>query len=327
MDRSAVLRSAEGSRPQAFGLAEWGLLTGVALIWGSSFVLIAYALESFSPGLITFGRLSLGLVALALFPAARAPIARSDWPTVALLGVVWMAVPFVLFPVAQQWISSALTGMLNGAMPLFSALFAALLLKRLPRRAQAVGLLIGFGGVVLLTIPGADSASSALGITLVLIAVTLYGLAVNLAVPLQQEYGGLPVLLRSLAVAVLLTLPLGVWSLGSSDWSWGAAVAVVALGVFGTGVAFVMMTTLVGRAGATRGAVAIYFIPIVAVVLGVAVRGDVVTVLALFGVALVIVGAYLTSRRETPVSAAKPPGPATDPADSDPAAGSAHLDQ
>ena len=73
MDRPVVLRSAEGSRPGAFGPAEWGLLAGVALIWGSSFVLIAYALESFSPGLITFGRLCLGFLALALFPAARSP--------------------------------------------------------------------------------------------------------------------------------------------------------------------------------------------------------------------------------------------------------------
>jgi drug/metabolite transporter (DMT)-like permease len=102
---------------------------------------------------------------------------------------------------------------------------------------------------------------------------------------------------------------------------------VVALGVLGTGVAFVMMATLVGRAGATRGAVAIYFIPIVAVVLGVAVRGDGVTVVALSGVALVIVGAYLTSRRETPASPAHPPdaAPMADFAESDPAAGRAHL--
>jgi len=307
---------------------EWGLLTGVALIWGSSFVLIAYALESFSPGLISFGRLFLGFVALGLFPAARAPVTRSDWPTIALLGVVWMAVPFILFPLAQQWISSALTGMLNGAMPLFSALFAALLLKRLPRRTQAVGLLVGFMGIILLTLPGAESASSALGITLVLSAVMLYGLAVNLAVPLQQKYGGLPVLLRALAVASVLTLPLGLWSINSSEWSWSAAAAVAVLGVFGTGVAFVMMTALVGRAGATRGAVAVYFIPIVAIVLGVTVRGDVVTAVALVGVALILVGAYLTSRREAQgasQSSVVVPHPAAAPLD--PSTGSAHLDQ
>lgn len=302
MERPSVIRSAEGSRPEAFGPTEWGLMVGVALIWGSSFVLIAYALESLAPGLITFGRLFLGFLALATFRAARVPVARADWPTVVLLGVVWMAVPFVLFPLAQQWISSALTGMLNGAMPLFSALFAAVLLSRLPRRAQALGLVIGFCGVILITVPGADSTSSAFGAALILLAVMFYGLAVNLAVPLQQKYGGLPVLLRALAVASLLTLPLGIWSVGDSHWSWGAVGAVVALGVLGTGVAFVMMTALVGRAGATRGAAAVYFIPIVAVVLGVVVRGDVVTALSLIGIGLVLVGAYLTSRRESPTA-------------------------
>ncbi|MGI9611068.1 MAG: DMT family transporter [Acidimicrobiia bacterium] len=277
---------------------EWSLLAGVALIWGSSFVLIAIALESFHPGLITFGRLALGMAALSFFPQARRPIDRSDWPQVALLGVIWMALPMTLFPIAQQWISSALTGMLNGAMPLFSALFAALLLRRLPRRKQAIGLVVGFVGVSLLTLPGTDNASTAVGITLVLLAVMLYGLAVNFAVPLQQQYGGLPVLLRALAVATVLTLPFAAWGVPQSSWSIEAGVAMLLLGVLGTGVAFVLMANLVGRAGATRGAVATYFIPIVAVVLGVVIRNDVVTSASLVGVALVIVGAYLTSRRE-----------------------------
>jgi drug/metabolite transporter (DMT)-like permease len=74
----------------------------------------------------------------------------------------------------------------------------------------------------------------------------------------------------------------------------------VVLGVFGSGVAFVAMAVLVGRAGATRGAVAIYFIPVVALILGVTVRGEEVSPVALVGVVLVILGAVLTSRRERP---------------------------
>jgi drug/metabolite transporter (DMT)-like permease len=72
----------------------------------------------------------------------------------------------------------------------------------------------------------------------------------------------------------------------------------VALGVFGTGLAFIAMAVLVGRAGATRGAVAIYFIPVVALILGVTVRGESVEPVSLAGVALILVGAILTSRRE-----------------------------
>ena len=71
------------------------------------------------------------------------------------------------------------------------------------------------------------------------------------------------------------------------------------LGIVGTGLAFVTMATLVGRAGATRGAVAVYFIPVVALVLGVAFRGEEVALAAVVGVGLVVVGAVMTSRQET----------------------------
>ncbi len=74
--------------------------------------------------------------------------------------------------------------------------------------------------------------------------------------------------------------------------------AVAALGSFGTGLAFVAMTTLVGRVGATRGSVAIYFLPVVAIALGVIFRDETVAAISLLGTGLVLVGAYLTSRRE-----------------------------
>ena len=83
-----VLTTAEGTRPDAFGSAEWGLLVSVALIWGSSFLLIAIGLEDLSPGVITFLRSALGLLTLSLFPAARRGIDRSDRPVVVLLAVL-----------------------------------------------------------------------------------------------------------------------------------------------------------------------------------------------------------------------------------------------
>jgi drug/metabolite transporter (DMT)-like permease len=296
-----MLRSAEGSHLNAFGVIEWGLLAAVALIWGSSFLLIAEGLEAYSPGLVTWVRLTLGMLTLLLFPAARRPLDRRDWPQIAALALLWMAIPFLLFPIAQQWISSSLAGMLNGGAPLFAAVVAALLLRRLPGKAQLTGLFVGFIGVVLLTVFGveAPASSTVLGIALVIVAVACYGFAVNIAVPLQQRYGSLPVLLRALAIASAVTAPFGLAGLGTASPAWLPTLSLVGLGVLGSGLAFVAMTNLVGRAGATRGAVAIYFIPIVALVLGVAVRGETVTVPALVGIGLVLVGAYVTSRRDT----------------------------
>jgi drug/metabolite transporter (DMT)-like permease len=130
------------------------------------------------------------------------------------------------------------------------------------------------------------------------LAILCYGLAVNLAVPLQQRHGALPVLLRAQLAALVLLLPFGLWGLRGSTFAWPSVLAMLPLGILGTGVAFVMMTTLVGRVGGPRGAVATYFIPVVAIVLGVLVLGEQVAPSAVAGTALVVTGAWLTSRPE-----------------------------
>lgn len=297
--RGRLIATAAGTRDEAFGPAEWGLLAALALMWGSSFLWIAEGVEAFSPPVVTLARLVLGAAALGLFPRTRAPIDRADWPVLALLSVTWMAVPLLLFPIAQQWVDSSIAGMINGGTPLFAAVIAALLLRKLPRPVQMVGLLVGFTGVALVTLPAASSASgSPFGIALIILATALYGLAFNLTVPLAQRYGSLPVLLRAQLVAIVVVLPFGVVGLPSSRWAWSSAFAMVALGVLSTGLAYVAMTVLASRVGATRGSVAIYFLPVVALVLGVVFRDEKVPSLAVVGTGLVIAGAWLSSRRE-----------------------------
>lgn len=295
-----MLTTAPGTRPEAFGAREWGLLAAIALMWGSSFLWIAEGLEHFAPPVISLSRLLLGAAALALFPGTRAKVERADWPRIVLLALVWMAAPLLLFPIAQQWVDSSIAGAINGTMPLFSAALAAVLLRRAPGRRQAAGLAIGFVGVLLVTLPEAAGASgSPLGIGLLVLSTVLYAVAFNLAIPLTQRYGSLPVLLRAQLVAIAVVLPFGLWGLPSSQWDWQAAGAMVLLGVFGSGVAFVASTTLGARAGPTRGAIPIYFLPVVAMALGVLVRHERASPAAIAGVALVIAGAWLNSRRES----------------------------
>jgi hypothetical protein len=195
-----------------------------------------------------------------------------------------MAAPLLLFPIGQQWIDSSLAGMLNGAVPIFAAVTAAILLRRLPASRLLVGIAVGFVGVVGVLWPATrDADATALGASLVLLAVLCYGVAVNIAVPLQQRYGALPVLLRAQMVALVLLAPAALVSLPSSGFAWSSTLAVVALGFFGTGWAFVAMTTLVGRVGATRGSVAIYFLPVVAIVLGVVFEDETIAAISLVG--------------------------------------------
>lgn len=297
--RRRLVETAEGRSAEAYGPAEWGLLAFTASVWGSSFLWMDIGLDAFAPGVITFARIALGALALALVPRARRPLPREDWPRVALLGVVWMGIPLTLFPIAQQWVDSSLTGMINSGVPLTTAVWATVLLRRLPGRIQLAGIVVGFLGIVTISAPElGGSSATALGTVLVLTAITLYGLATNVAVPLQQRHGSLPVILRMQLVALLVVTPLAVVGIGSSTFAWGPALAMVPLGMLGTGLAFVAMTTLVGRVGSSRGSISIYFTPLVAIVLGVAFRGETVTPAALAGTGLVLVGAWLTSRRE-----------------------------
>ncbi len=284
----------------AFGLGEWGLLVAIASMWGSSFLMIEAALGSFSPPLITLLRLVFGAGTLVWFRKSRTSIERSDMPAVVLLGFFWMAGPFLLFPIAQQWIASSLAGMINGGVPIFAAVVAAIWMRKAPSLRQFIGLIIGFAGVVSVSWPAVQGArSSAIGVGLVLLATMSYGLAINIAVPLQQKYGSLPVLLRAQAVALAITIVPGLLAIQSSSFSWGALAATVPLGCLGTALAFVGMTTLVGRVGAVRGAITVYFVPVVAIAFGAIFLNETIAAVSLVGTAMVIGGAILASRRET----------------------------
>ena len=214
MSRRPLIETAHGTHREAFGLQEWGLLVAVAAIWGSSFLFIEIGLEHFGPGVVAFGRVAVGALTLSLLPGSRRPVDRADLPRVALLGLFWMGAPLILFPIGQQWIDSSLAGMINGAVPIFAAVVAAILLRRLPAGRQLTGIAIGFLGVVGVLWPATrDANATALGAALVLLAVLCYGIAINIAVPLQQRYGALPVLVRAQAVALVLLAPAALISL------------------------------------------------------------------------------------------------------------------
>src|SRR6266851_292484 len=99
-----------------------------------------------NPNGVSFVRICIGFATLALFPSARKPVARADFGTVAWLGVLWFAFPLSMFPFAEQRVSSALTGMLNGANPLFATLVASYIARRAPSRGVAGGLTVGIAG-------------------------------------------------------------------------------------------------------------------------------------------------------------------------------------
>ncbi len=280
-------------------LPDWFLLIGPGAIWGASFLFIAEGLRAMGPNGVTFSRILVGFLTLSLFPAARRPLARSAWASVALLGVLWLAFPLSMFPFAEQRVSSALTGMLNGANPLFTAIVASALARRAPSRAVAFGLGVGMSGAMLAGWPTIhEGRSSAMGVALILAALVSYGFALNLARPLQQRHGALPVIWRAQAVALLLTAPLGLPELLAARWTPGPLLALVALGALGTGVAYVLLAVAAGHVGATRASATTFLIPPVALALGVVVRGERVAALSVLGGGVCIAGAWLIRRAQ-----------------------------
>jgi len=272
------------------------MLTLPGLIWGSSFYLIAVGLDAFSPYLITWLRIGFGLCVIMSMPATRRPIPAPSWPRIAILGVVWMAVPLSLFPLAEQRVSSSVTGMLNGANPVFTAIIAAMIARSLPPGRQIAGLAIGLAGVVLIAVPTwSEGSSSAGGVAMILAALVCYGIALNIAGPVQRQLGSLPVIGRGLVVAFVLTAPFGIATISDSTFEWRSAVAVVVLGAFGTGLAFVLMASNAGRFGSTRASSTTYLIPGVSIVLGIAFRGEQIELLALIGSVVAVAGGYLVN--------------------------------
>jgi drug/metabolite transporter (DMT)-like permease len=289
---------------------DWVLLIVPGTIWGASFLFIAEGLEAMGPNGVTFTRILVGFLTLSLFSGSRRSISRSDWTGAALVGVLWMAFPLSMFPYAERHVSSALTGMLNGAVPLFIAIVAAGMARRWPSRDIAMGLAVGLLGAVLMGLPTlSQGRSTVVGVLLILAALVSYGFALNIARPVQQRQGALPVIWRAQAVALVLTAPLGLPELLRAHWSAGPLFSLLALGALGTGVAYVLTVIAAGRVGATKASATAFLIPPVSLLLGVLVRGEHVATLSIVGGVVCLAGAYLM-RRAQMEQASPAPAPA-----------------
>lgn len=295
----AIAPSAIVSDREPFSPTDWILFAALGLVWGASFLLIKIGLDVFHPGLITWARVGLGALALVALPSARRTIEKVDRPRLVVLSVVWVGIPFTLFPLAEEHINSAVTGLLNGATPFFAGLIAALFFGRTPRGWQRLGIIVGFAGILLVSVgSSAEGGTAVFGVLMVLVATLCYGVATNLAGPLQHKYGSVPIMAQMLVLGTVWTAPFGLYGMARSGFAWGPGLAIAVLGVVGTGLAFSMMASLVGNVGGPRASFITYLIPVVSLFLGWAFLSESVAPLALAGVVLVLVAAVLASRRE-----------------------------
>ncbi len=272
----------------------------IALIWGSSFLWIAIAIDYVDVTVVPLARCLFGAIALGAFRQARRRIARVDWPRFVFLGICWMAVPFLLYPIAEQTVNTSITGMLNGGLPIVTAVVTAMFTRVMPSAFRMAAVIIGGIGIMMISVAsiGEGAGADTKGVVLLLVALVCYAIAANVARPMQFKYGALPTMLWIQIFGVLWSLPLGLNGLRSSEFTWAAGGALLALGGVGTGLAFAMYGVLLHRAGPVRGMIGIFFTPIVGTILGVTFRSDELHRTAIAGMGIVIVGAVMTSRPE-----------------------------
>jgi drug/metabolite transporter (DMT)-like permease len=276
----------------------------LAGIWGWSFLFIRVAVRGMTPTTVAFTRVALGAAVLLVAVGARGLRMPRDlhwWRHFAVAALISNAVPFSLLAWGEQHISSALTSVLNASTPLFSALMVWLFLHERLRPPQLFGLVLGFFGVAVAAGAGsADLARSSIGGDLAAVgAGACYGMGFTYA---QRHLTGLTPLVASagqLLMATVLLLPVAAATSASrgihvTPWR---LLSVGLLGVFGTGVAYVLYFRLIAEVGATRTAVVTYLIPVVAVAVGVLVLGEAFHLRLLVGGGLIVIGIVLLQGR------------------------------
>ena len=157
-------------------------------LWGSSFLMMKYALVDLNPFQISFYRILIGMIFINIIFIKNTPFPKKTHKNLALIGMLWMALPFYLFAKAEETISSSLAGLINGSTPIFIGLIAVLIYKENITRMQKLYLGLGFVGIYLVSF-GLNNFLYDLniGALLALIASISYGFAANIVQPLIKD--------------------------------------------------------------------------------------------------------------------------------------------
>ena len=292
----------------------FGILV-LALIWGASFLFIKIGVEAgMSPVLVAFVRVGLGAALLWFVVAARVlfapgsfrkpiPRERSTWGKLGFVGLLNNTLPFVLIAWGEQRISSGLASILNATMPLFTVLVAHFFTRddRIGP-LKAAGVLVGFAGAGLVILPGATDSmgGETSGSLAVVLASACYACATvfvkkNLTGATDPIATGASQLLMALAWLAPPTALTGA-AVVLGELPAEAVLAVSALGLLGTGLAYLIYYMLIQRAKASQLSLVTYLLPVTALGWGALVLGEEITWYALAGLALIVAGIALVNR-------------------------------
>lgn len=299
-----------------------GKYAAIALIWGSSYLLMKVGVEAMSGVQVATLRVFCGVAVLLLLlrlTRGRLPRGLGTWGHLLVTGTLLCTIPWTLFAVGEQRVDSSIAGLSNAVTPVATVLCSMVLLRAEPvGRRRMLGVAVGFVGVLLIFQPwSVERGPDPLGFAMVLTASASYGVGWTYVRRFLRgvDPGGLSmptaqVLVATAQMPVVLVLWwwLGSgeeiatpWSLHGTDWLV-PLLAVIALGLVGTGLAQWLQFDVVRAAGPTVATSVTYPITVVSVLLGVLVLDERLGPIVLLGGVVVLVASVLIGR------AARPPG-------------------
>jgi drug/metabolite transporter (DMT)-like permease len=274
------------------------MLIGLALIWGASFLFIKVAVRELTPGTLIVGRLGLAALTLgALVPfvvgsGETARQLRENWLWLVVVALVNTAIPFWLLSWGETRIDSGLASIIQASVPIFNALIAFVAFREVRVTGmRLVGVAIGFVGVALLV--GAQPEGKALGALAVVGMAFCYGLGGLLTGRYLRPAQPVVVSFASTAIATLVWLPVGVAQAPTQMPGWKTIGSVLALGIPGTALAYLLFFGLITGAGAAYASLVTYLIPPIALAYGAIFLGERFGAAAFGGLALILAGVAL----------------------------------
>lgn len=283
----------------------WAAFAAMSVLWGGSYVLIEIAERDGLPAIwVAWLRIGIGAIVLLVVSVRAGTLGalrgRGRW--LLAYAVTELAIPFPLIALGETHVASAVTAIIIATVPLFAALIALRFdREERPTPARALGLALGFAGVVALVgLDVAGSGAELLGTGAILLAALGYAIAPYV---LKHGLAGLDaraMMAASLTMATVIITPAALLDRPAQVPGSGAIAAVLALGLVCTAAALVIFAVLIREAGASRATVITYINPLVALALGVSLEGEHPGAGALVGLVLILLGSGLATTGTLP---------------------------
>jgi drug/metabolite transporter (DMT)-like permease len=280
----------------------WLLLILVALIWGTSFILIKHSLAVFSPMQVGTGRIFLAFVFFLPFLVLRGKqFPRNLWLPLLGSGMLGYLIPAILFATAGAHLNSSLAGTLNALSPLFTFLIGVILFGKRAKIRQVGGILLGFAGSVFLVFFSATGSFSYNGYAFLIVLATLcYGFNINIV---SRYLTDLPALL-STASTFALVGPIAFLGLATTDFpaqaaapgSTPALLMLITLGTIGSGFATILFNRIIQLTSGVFASTVTYLIPVVAALWGL-LDGEPLHWPQVAGMGICLLGVYLINKK------------------------------